>query len=77
MIEIIFLGIALFALIFARKLALDIKKKKIGDKKVEEICSIIHEGAMTFLHRVYRILILFVIIVTILLYCVIIIYVFS
>ncbi|MBL7050650.1 sodium-translocating pyrophosphatase [Candidatus Woesearchaeota archaeon] len=60
--------IAVIALIFGWKLSSNINKIKLKNKKVKELCEIIHKGSMTFLNRVYKILIFFVIIVALILY---------
>ena len=59
--------VSIIALGFAGILAYIIKKKDSGNEKVKEITSLIHKGALTFLKREYRLLSIFVIIVTILL----------
>jgi K(+)-stimulated pyrophosphate-energized sodium pump len=62
LIELIILIIVL-ALLFAFYNYLTILKKSPGDEKMKEISDLIHKGAMTFLHKEYMILIIFVIIV--------------
>ena len=59
-LEILTGSIALLGLIFAGWLAYQIKKQVVTDKKAEEISGFIREGAMAFLKREYRFLILFV-----------------
>ena len=48
--------VAVLALIFALFTARGIGKKKVDNKKMREIAEAIHEGAMAFLFREYRIL---------------------
>jgi K(+)-stimulated pyrophosphate-energized sodium pump len=50
---------AVAALAYALKLASDIKSIKITDKKTAEITLAIYKGAMAFLNREYRILLIF------------------
>jgi len=59
---------SLIALIFAGILAYTIRKHKVENKKAQEISSAIHKGAMAFLNKEYKILIIFVIIVGVILY---------
>ncbi len=56
------------ALLFAAFLAWQIKKQVVVSSKVAHIGQIIKEGAMTFLNREYRILFIFVLVITGLLY---------
>jgi len=56
------------ALAFAGFLAWRIKKQEVVSKKAERISEIIRQGAMTFLNREYRILFIFVIIISALIY---------
>lgn len=58
--------IALVALAAAAILAYRVKSVKVTDDKVAEISGYIHEGAMTFLNKQYRILIGFIIVVALL-----------
>jgi len=67
MLIIIFI-IGILGLIYAAYLGRKILKIKIKNKKVEEISSYIHKGAITFLNREYRIIFIFAIIVTAILY---------
>ena len=55
--------VSIIALIFAGCLAISIKKKPAGTEKMQEISNAVHEGAMAFLHKEYKILIIFIIIV--------------
>ncbi|MBW2992434.1 sodium/proton-translocating pyrophosphatase, partial [Candidatus Woesearchaeota archaeon] len=57
-------SIAVLALIFAIIKSILILKKPSGNEKMKELSKIIHHGAMTFLNKEYRILIIFVILVT-------------
>lgn len=59
--------ISIIALIIAGILTFIINKKELGGKKVKKITSLIHNGALTFLKREYRLLFIFILIVTILL----------
>ena len=67
MVLSLIISISIVALVFAGYLAWNIKKQDPGDKKTQELMHIIHEGAMKFLHKEYRILIIFVIIVALIL----------
>ena len=60
--------IACIGLFFAGLLALRIKKEKIGSAKSKEISQSIHQGAMAFLFKEYRLLFLFVFTVTLVLF---------
>ncbi len=62
------LGISVLALLFALIKFISISKKDSGDKKTKEIASLIHEGAMTFLNKEYKILSVFIVIVGAILY---------
>ena len=59
--------ISIIALVVAGIITYLIKKKDSGNEKVQELATLIHKGALTFLKREYRILFVFIIIVTILL----------
>ncbi|NQV08832.1 sodium-translocating pyrophosphatase [Candidatus Woesearchaeota archaeon] len=65
---IISLIVAIFALVFAGYKAYGIKKVSQGTPKMKELSDAIHEGAMAFLNKEYKILIVFVIIVSAILY---------
>ncbi|MCH8329484.1 MAG: sodium-translocating pyrophosphatase [Nanoarchaeota archaeon] len=67
MLWIIFI-IGIIGLIYAGFLGKKILSQKIKNKKVEELSSIIHKGAMTFLKREYRIMVIFAVVVTAILY---------
>ncbi|SMP38868.1 sodium-translocating pyrophosphatase [Anoxynatronum buryatiense] len=58
-------GIA--ALVFAYVLAARIKKVDAGNDRMKEIASYIHEGAMTFLQREYKTLVIFVVVLAVVL----------
>jgi len=62
------IGSGLAALIFAYLKSSWIKKQDPGSEKLQEICLAVREGAMAFLSREYRILSIFVIVVTALLF---------
>ncbi|MEW6407276.1 MAG: sodium-translocating pyrophosphatase [Patescibacteria group bacterium] len=53
------------ALIFAGILALQIKKAKSGDEKMEEIAHAIREGAMAYLLRQYKVVAIFAVILSV------------
>ena len=61
--EFIAAGVAVLALVVAGVLAWRVKKQKVESKEAEEIAGAIHKGAMAFLNKEYKILIVFVIIV--------------
>lgn len=54
--------VGILALIFAYSLTLKINKVSVGNQKMKEISSYIHEGAMAFLTREYKTLIVFVLV---------------
>jgi len=56
------------ALLFAVYLFFSVKKQSAGNEKMQELSSAIREGAMAFLKSEYKVLIVFVAIVTILLF---------
>jgi len=60
--------VALLGLAFAGWLASQLKKQPVTDKKAEEIANHIHEGAMAFLNKEYKILGIFVAIVAVLIW---------
>jgi len=60
--------VSLVALIFAGILAYMIRRRKVENQKAKEISQAIHKGAMAFLNKEYKILIIFVIIVGLILY---------
>lgn len=57
----------ILALVFAFIKAIWVNKQDMGTDRMKEICSYVREGAMAFLYREYRVLILFAICVAILL----------
>ncbi len=59
--------LGILGIIFAVMLFLYMKKQAVGTPKMEEIADLIHEGAMVFLAREYKILSIFIAIVFILL----------
>ncbi len=67
MLEFVF-SISILSLIVALLLSFYILKKPAGTAKMQEISEAIHKGALTFLHKEYEVLIVFVIIVALLLY---------
>ena len=60
-----FLGV--LGILFAAWLFMFVKRQPVGTPKMEEIAGMIHEGAMVFLAREYKILSVFIVIVFILL----------
>tara|TARA_Y100000310_G_scaffold323533_2_gene384019 strand:- start:51451 stop:53415 length:1965 start_codon:yes stop_codon:yes gene_type:complete len=60
--------ISILALIFAAFTASRILKQDAGNQKIKEIADAIHQGAMTFLHKEYKILVIFVIVVALVLW---------
>ncbi|MBI5530833.1 MAG: sodium/proton-translocating pyrophosphatase, partial [Candidatus Doudnabacteria bacterium] len=61
--------ISLIALAFASVLAVIIKRKAVESSQAQEIAEAIHQGAMAFLNKEYKILAVFVIIVGLFLVC--------
>ncbi len=59
----VLLGIIFVTLVFVCLLAAKILKKSEGNEKMKEISSAIHQGAMAFLVREYKVMSLFVVIV--------------
>ena len=57
--------ISILALIFAWYLTQKIKSQDPGSKRMRELADAIHEGAMAFLHREYKILAIFIIILAV------------
>ena len=60
--------ISLIGLLFAFILALQIKKRKVESEEVKKISAYIREGAMAFLKKEYKILVIFIIVVGMLLF---------
>ena len=56
------------ALLFAAFLFFSVKKQSAGNKKMQELSSAIREGAMAFLNSEYKVLVIFVIVITALLF---------
>jgi len=56
------------ALLFAFYLIFSLRKKSSGNEKMKEISDFIHKGALTYLNRQYKILVIFVVIVCAVLY---------
>ena len=54
------LSAAIISVLYAFVLYRRNKKLVVGDKRMEEISSYIHEGAMAFLKREYKIIAIFV-----------------
>jgi K(+)-stimulated pyrophosphate-energized sodium pump len=65
-IFVVVMGI--LALVFASLLGRSIIKKSPGNKKMEEISELIHKGSMAFLNKEYKIMIIFMIIVSLVLF---------
>lgn len=66
-ILLIVIGIALLALAYAANLFFTVKSESSGNKRMKALSSYIHEGAMAFLKREYKIIIIFIVIVALLL----------
>ncbi len=64
----VIIGISVFSLIFALGLALSIIRKERGQEKVIEISDAIKKGAMAFLHKEYKVLVIFMALAGIALY---------
>ncbi len=60
--------VAVFALVIAALTAKNIMKKPEGTPKMRELSSIIYQGAMVFLNKEYKILVVFIIIIAALLW---------
>ena len=58
---------AIVAIIYSLIVGKSISKKDAGDEKIKEITKAIHEGAMTFLNKEYKVLIIFVVVISVLL----------
>jgi len=65
--QIISILVALTGLVFAGILARQVSKKDSGSKEAREISQAIHEGAMAFLNKEYKILAIFIAVVAIIL----------
>jgi K(+)-stimulated pyrophosphate-energized sodium pump len=71
MVSFILIGsfvVSIAALVFAWNLISQIKKKPEGNEKVKEIAEHIHKGAMTFMKKEYRIMIVFMLVIMAVLY---------
>ncbi len=67
LVTIIALIVSAVGLLAAFALARSVSRKPAGNDAMKEIADAIHEGAMTFLHTEYRILVIFVVVVAALL----------
>ncbi|UCC91423.1 MAG: sodium/proton-translocating pyrophosphatase, partial [Candidatus Aenigmatarchaeota archaeon] len=56
------------AIIFAGILALSIRKRPAGTERMKEISGFIHRGALTYLNKQYKYLVVFVVVVAIILF---------
>jgi K(+)-stimulated pyrophosphate-energized sodium pump len=61
------LSTAVIAILYSLIVGRSISKKDAGDEKTKEITKAIHEGAMTFLNKEYKVLVFFVVIIAVLL----------
>ena len=52
------IGVGVIALLFAFYLSARVKKEQVNNAKMEEIAGAIHEGAMAFLAREYKVLVI-------------------
>lgn len=57
---VVVIAISCIALLYAWMLYCSVKKEDSGSRKLKELSSFIHEGAMAFLKREYKIIILFI-----------------
>ena len=64
----IIIAISVLAILFAAYTSAKILKQPEGTDKMKEISKAVHEGAMAFLHKEYRTLAVFMIVVTAVLY---------
>jgi len=64
LLPLLVLGAGALALLFAAYLAFKVNSEDAGNERVQEIGAAIHEGAMAFLNREYKLLAIFVIIIT-------------
>ena len=60
--------ISLMALVFAGVIAFGIRRHKVENQEAKEISKAIHKGAMAFLNKEYKVLIIFVVVVGAILY---------
>ena len=68
MIEYIIFGVGLIALLFAFITFLQIKSMPVGTKKMEEISKYIAQGARSFLKAEYKIMSIFIVVISILIF---------
>ena len=64
LLPLLVLGAGALALLFAAYLAYKVNSEDPGNERVQEIGAAIHEGAMAFLNREYKLLAIFVVIIT-------------
>ncbi|MQG84281.1 MAG: sodium-translocating pyrophosphatase, partial [SAR202 cluster bacterium] len=64
LLPLLVLGAGALALLFAAYLAFKVNSEDAGNERVQEIGAAIHEGAMAFLNREYKLLAIFVVIIT-------------
>ncbi len=64
----VIIGISVLAILFAAYTSAKILKQPEGTDKMKEISKAVHEGAMAFLHKEYRTLAIFMVVVTAVLY---------
>ena len=64
LLPLLVLGAGALALLFAAYLAYKVISEDAGNERVQEIGAAIHEGAMAFLNREYKLLAVFVILIT-------------
>jgi len=60
--------VSILAILFALYLTKQIKKNSPGNEKMQEISEHIHKGAMAFLNKEYKIMVIFMIVVAVILY---------
>ena len=60
--------VSILAIIFALYLTSKIKKNPAGNEKMQEISDHIHKGAMAFLNKEYKIMLVFMVVVAAILY---------
>ena len=60
--------VSILAIVFALYLSKQIKKNSPGNEKMQEISDLIHKGSMAFLNKEYKIMIIFMVIVSLILY---------
>lgn len=66
-ILIIVIAISALALVYAASLFSSVRKESSGNKRMRDLSSYIHEGAIAFLTREYKVIVIFVVIVALLL----------